>query len=776
MYELIPDELKALPNWVCWRAVPKPTKGGGTKLSKQPINPRTGGLAQSNNPQTWTDFETAVAASVDYAGIGFMFAGSGYIGIDIDNRPEELDAYRNGDYSTIFGQMNESLQTYMEFSQSGNGVHFIGRGTLPDKDFKNSDVGIEMYTGARFFVMTGNLCTEFVDINDITEAVKPFYAQYKTGQAEKQAAGVPAGTPRQLPLQPCAATAQEIIDRASRSRQGQKFSALYAGDTTGYNSNSEADMAFCNMLAFWCQGDTQIMDEIFRSSGLMREKWDRKQSGTTYGAITLQKAVDDLSTAYTGHSDSGSSDYAITIRQAAETAAPSVRGKMYRFDDTGNAERLFDAFGEMLRFCYTDKKWLYYFEGKWYTDNIGYIRQLADSATMLQEQERVLYANDEEMLKAFDRHLKKSRSFAGKTAMIREAEHYAPILPQHLDRNKSVIGAKNGIIDLRTGELLPHDREAYLTKQSPVIYNPDAPVPKLWLQFLHDIFGGDPYMLEYIQKCVGYSLTGSTSEQCAFFLFGTGRNGKSTFLEIVRGILGDYATNIQPQTIMVNPKSGNAPSSDIARLKGARLVTSVEPNEGMRLDEGLLKQLTGDDVVTARKMFSEEFEFKPEFKLWMATNHKPLIRGTDTGIWRRIHLIPFEVQIPLDRVDKKLKYKLVKEAEGILKWAVQGCLKWQNEGLTMPQKVLEAVREYQHEMDVISAFLDACCVTGEGEAKASRLYAVYAKWADEHNEYKMSSTKFGTELMRKDFIGRRMGKDGCRYYTGVALDKTEYQE
>ena len=774
MYELIPDEMKAMPRWICWRAVPDPKAHSG--ISKQPVNPRTGGMAQSNNPQTWADFETAVAVSVDYAGIGFMFAGSGYIGIDIDNRPEELDAYRNGDYSTIFGQMNESLQTYMEFSQSGNGVHFIGRGTLPDKDFNNRDMGVEMYTGARFFVMTGNLCTEYVDIGDITEAVKPFYEKYRT-KAKRKTYSEPAG---QYQLSEHSMNAAEIIDRAKASRQGAKFAALYSGDTSGYTSPSEADMAFCNMLAFWCQGNMQLMDEIFRSSGLMREKWDRKQSGTTYGAITLQKAVDDLSTAYTGRGDSGDrsptggSDYAITIRQAADTAAPSVRGKMYRFDDTGNAERLFDAFGEMLRFCYTDKKWLYYFEGKWYTDNIGYIRQLADSATMLQEQERVLYAHDEEMLKAFDRHLKKSRSFAGKTAMIREAEHYAPILPQHLDRNKSVIGAKNGIIDLRTGELLPHDREAYLTKQSPVIYNPDAPAPKLWLQFLRDIFDNDPYMLEYIQKCVGYSLTGSTSEQCAFFLFGTGRNGKSTFLEIVRGILGDYATNIQPQTIMVNPKSGNAPSSDIARLKGARLVTSVEPNEGMRLDEGLLKQLTGDDVVTARKMFSEEFEFKPEFKLWMATNHKPLIRGTDTGIWRRIHLIPFEVQIPLDRVDKKLKYKLVKDAEGILKWAVQGCLKWQNEGLTMPQKVLEAVREYQHEMDVISAFLDACCTTGEGETKASKLYAIYAKWAEEHNEYLMSSTKFGTELKRKGIVKKNM-PDG-RYYVGITLDSDYYQQ
>ena len=768
MYELIPDEMKALPRWICWRAVPDPKAHSG--ISKQPVNPRTGGMAQSNNPQTWTDFDTAVAASVDYAGIGFMFAGSGYIAIDIDDRPGEIDDYRNGICDNIFGQMNEALKTYAEFSQSGTGIHFIGRGTLPGKDFNNRDLGVEMYTGARFFVMTGNLCTEYVDIGDITEEVKPFYEKYVTKAKTKQSETLP----EQLPLQPCASSARDIIDRASRSRQGAKFTALYNGDTSGYTSPSEADMAFCNMLAFWCQGDIQMMDEIFRSSGLMRDKWDRRQSGTTYGAITLQKAVEGLSAVYTGTgSETVSDSYSISIRNKAEAAAPGICGKMYRFDDTGNAERLFDAFGNMLRFCYTEKKWLYYYEGKWCTDNIGYIRQLADSATMIQEQERVLYAHDEKLLTAFDRHLKKSRSFSGKTNMIREAEHYAPILPQNLDRNRSVIGAKNGIIDLRTGELLPHDREAYITKQTTVPYNPDAAVPKLWLQFLADIFANDPYMLDYIQKCVGYSLTGSTSEQCAFFLFGTGRNGKSTFLEIVRGILGDYATNIQPQTIMVNPKSGNAPTSDIARLKGARLVTSVEPNEGMRLDEGLLKQLTGDDVVTARKMFSEEFEFKPEFKLWMATNHKPLIRGTDTGIWRRIHLIPFEVQIPVEKVDKKLKYKLVKESEGIMKWAVQGCLKWQNEGLSMPPKVLDAVREYQHEMDVISAFLDACCVTGEGETKASRLYAVYAKWAEEHNEYLMSSTKFGTEMTKR--FERKKTKSGL-VYTGVSIGTDEYKE
>lgn len=176
-------------------------------------------------------------------------------------------------------------------------------------------------------------------------------------------------------------------------------------------------------------------------------------------------------------------------------------------------------------------------------------------------------------------------------------------------------------------------------------------------------------------------------------------------------------------------------------------------------------------MVTARKLFAEEFEFKPEFKLWMATNHKPIIRGTDTGIWRRIHLIPFEVQIPSDKVDRHLKYKLAQELDGIFRWAIDGCMLWQKEGLRMPKAVLDAVKEYQHEMDVISAFIDNCCITGGGEVKASQLYSVYARWADENNEYKMSNTKFGVEMQKK--FERVKRRDGW-FYSGIALGSENY--
>lgn len=425
-------------------------------------------------------------------------------------------------------------------------------------------------------------------------------------------------------------------------------------------------------------------------------------------------------------------------------------GKFYHFDDTGNAQRLSDTFGDVLKYNYTDKKWLFYADGKWNYDNIGYHRKIADTVAEMIENDRPLYEDDPKLEKAFEKHLKKIRDYNGKTNMLKEYEHYSPITPQMLDQNKAVIGCKNGILDLKDGKLYPHDKKAFITKQVPVNYNPNAPEPSLWLNFLNDIFARDESLINYVQKCVGYSLSGSTVEQCLFFLYGTGSNGKSVFLDIIRYILGDYATNIQPQTLMTSPKAGNAPSSDIARLKGARLVTSVEPNEGMWLDEGLVKQLTGDDVVTARKMFGEEFEFKPEFKIWLATNHKPRIRGTDDGIWRRIHLIPFNVRISDEKKDKFLKNKLLKEAECIFKWAVDGCMLWNRQGLNKPKSVLDATTEYRHEMDVISSFIEDCCIVGDThQVKASELYSTYVIWAETNNEYRIPNTKFGLEMAKR---------------------------
>ena len=357
------------------------------------------------------------------------------------------------------------------------------------------------------------------------------------------------------------------------------------------------------------------------------------------------------------------------------------------------------------------------------------------------------YGEDSDITKAFQKHMKQSRSHKSKENMLKEVRHSTPIMPAQLDRYKMAINTPSGLLNLKSGELYEHKAEYYLTKITNVEYSKNTDCPR-WESFLKEIFDDDLDLVRYVQKAVGYTLTGSTAEECVFFLYGTGRNGKSTFLDIIRDVMGDYATNIQPETIMIRSNTSSAINSDIARLKGARFVSSVEPNEGVRINEGLLKQLTGQDVVTARKLYSAEFEFKPEFKLWMATNHKPIIRGTDTGIWRRIHMIPFMVQIPEEKTDKNLRHKLKSELMGIFKWCLDGCLMWQREGLKRPKAVLESVREYRREMDVVSAFIEDRCELS-GAVQSSKLYACYAQWAQDNNEYCMSATKFSVEISKR---------------------------
>lgn len=757
-YSAIPQELKGYKNWVCWQAYPDPKSHSG--ISKKPINPRTGGFAMPNNSDTWSDFETAVRQSGKYSGIGFMFSNSPFFGVDLDDMPNDIQDYQNGGADNIISEFVNTLQSYTEFSQSKTGVHIICKGTLPEgrRKAKNDSGGFEMYENGRFFVVTGNYCSEYGYINDCTESVKPLHSKYLGKAAEpKPNKNITVNLN----------SVDDIVRAACSAKNGSLFKALYSGDFSAYSSQSEADMAFCNMLAFWCGCDADKMDSIFRQSGLMRDKWDRKQSGTTYGVITLQKAISGCSQTYNPKKQN---DYSISIGNGKVIqTVDEEKMRAYTFDDMGNAERFVDLFGENVRYCYTEKKWYFYNSMRWSVDNLGVILRMADKCVEAMKAEAKLYLQaDEEsggdMAKAFEKHMKSSRSNKSKKAMLNEIEHHLPILPIQMDRYKMALNTPSGIINLKNGDVKAHNPEYYFTKITSVDCAEAADCPR-WLAFLDDIFAGDKDLIRYIQKAVGYSLTGSTAEQCAFFLYGTGRNGKSTFIDVIRDVFGDYAANIQPETIMVKSSQSNAINSDIARLKGARLVTSVEPNEGVRLNEGLLKQLTGDDTVTARKLYSEEFEFKPEFKLWMATNHKPIIRGTDTGIWRRIHMIPFNVQISEDKVDKNLTHKLKAEMTGIFKWCIDGCLMWQREGLQMPAAVLKSVREYRREMDVISAFIEDKC-TLEGTVQASMLYAAYVSWADSNNEYCMSNTKFSTELAKR--FEKIKGRN-YKYFSGISL-------
>lgn len=719
MYENIPNELKKLKQWVCWC---------GDKLPK---NPYTGGNAQSNNKDTWSDYDTAIAAlkKYNFDGIGFMFA-NGYFGVDLDHCLDNTD---------FVDEFVETLQSYTEISRSGNGIHIICKGTLPDGARRKG--GVEMYQTGRYFITTGNLYNEkYKEIRDCTESIKILHSKYLYTETPKVAPRVV----EHLDLED-----SEVVDRARNSKTGNLFQLLYNGNWQGiYNSQSEADLAFCNMLAFWTQKNEAQMDSIFRASGMYRPKWDEKRGVYTYGEKTLNKAISCCTEVYEPRYNDNGTDLAMGVFGKNEQGQQQPRN-VYDMTDTGNAQRLRDKYKGNIKYSYIQKEWLYWTGKIWNTDNTGEIKKLSD--IIIQDMKKEAFQEEGEIQDDMLKWCNRTASSKGKVAMIVETQHLEdiPVLPDEFDCYNDYLNCQNGIVNLRTGELMPHDSNFMMTKISYSEYDNSGKKPEKWLKFLADVTNNNQELIDYLQKCVGYSLSGSTREQCAFFVYGMGNNGKSTFLDIVSDLLGTYSANVQPETIMVK-KTDNSASSDLARLKSIRYVTSVEPNEGVRLNEGLVKQLTGGDLVTCRFLYGKEFEYRPEFKIWVGTNHKPVIRGTDFGIWRRIRLIPFTVNIPKEKIDTSLKYKLRQEMPQILNWAVQGCIKWQKEGLTPPKCVSNATQEYKKEMDILASFCENCIVfDADSKIQATDLFNVYTKWAQANNEYEMPSRKFYNEIVKK---------------------------
>lgn len=722
--ENIPAELKNVSQWVCWQ--------GDDKVPK---NPHDGRNAKSNDNSTWGSFQDAISACDKYGfdGLGFMFA-NGYFGVDLDHCLDNKE---------FCDEFVETLQSYAEISKSKNGIHIICKGSLPDGARRKG--GVEMYDKGRYFICTGDVYNpKFSKVNDCTDAIKILHSKYLPSNELKVEA---------RKFEPVDMEDQEVIDKASSCRTGYLFSMLMSGNWEGlYSSQSEADLALCNQLAFWTQKNPAQMDRIFRASGLMRDKWDKKRGGQTYGAMTLGKAIANCIDVYEPKRYSDEKDLALALFKDGKMGAEEPR-KLYDMTDTGNAHRLIDKFGNVLRYSYNRKKWFYWDGKTWRTDESGEVKKLAD--IICDDIKREAFMEQDEKTQAdMLKWANKTASSKGKESMIKEAQHLQgiPASPEDFDKYTDYLNCQNGIINLRNGELIPHDSSFMMSKICMAEYDVSGKKPKLWLRFLDDVTNHNKQLQDYIQKCVGYSISGSNREQCAYFLYGMGNNGKSTFLDTIADLIGGYASNTQPETVMMRKWSDTGASSDIARLKSARFVTCEEPTEGVRLNEGLLKQLTGGSKVTCRFLYGDEFEYTPEFKIWVATNHKPIVRGTDVGIWRRIKLIPFEVNIPAEKVDKTLKYKLRKEFPQILKWAVEGCIKWQKEGIEEPDCVQEAIKEYKVEMDLLASFMEQCLVIDydcKDKIMASDLFRLYSKWAKENNEYEMSSKKFFRDIGNK---------------------------
>jgi len=418
--------------------------------------------------------------------------------------------------------------------------------------------------------------------------------------------------------------------------------------------------------------------------------------------------------------------------------------------DLGNAQRLVEAEGENIRYCYKNKSW-YVWDGRmWSKDQSGAIYRKAKQTAkgMLNEAADLQDEEERKLLVTYEQSCESEARINAMVSMARWQEG-VPVQLTDFDCNPMLFNCKNGTIDLGTGTLRAHCRGDLVSKIAPVEFEPDAKCPT-WDKFLATVTDGNTELAQYLQRCVGYSLTGQTSEHALFLLYGTGANGKSTFLEVLRYIFGEYSQTADFSSFLAS--TGQAVRNDLAKLCGARFVTASESDGGRRLDETVIKQLTGGDTIAARFLYSESFEFTPQLKLWLGTNHKPTIRGQDEGVWRRIRVIPFTVSIPDEQQDHYLRDKLKLEASGIFNWALEGLTKWQADGLKEPAVVKDAITEYRTDQDVLLHFINNRCFENfEVESPARDLYQAYKQWAAETNEYVMNERGFSRALDERGF-------------------------
>jgi len=442
----------------------------------------------------------------------------------------------------------------------------------------------------------------------------------------------------------------------------------------------------------------------------------------------------------------------------------------YELSDLGNSERFLALHGGVLRFVPERERWIAWLDGRWQTESEEIIHQFGKlTVRMIADAAKGLPKGDEGA-KAIRRFARQSESRAKLDAMLELASRESAVrVPERLlDADPLLIGVQNGVVDLRDQTFRDARPEDLITKRAGAAYDPDAGCP-LWLGFLDRIMGGTAEMIGYLRRLSGYCLTGLTTERTLSIFVGSGANGKSTFLEVLRAVIGDYAIQTESATLMsIRGRSGGV-RNDVARLVGARLVTSSESEEGARLAESLVKSLTGGDAICARFLFKEHFEYHPSFKIIMATNARPEVRGHDQAVWDRLHVVRFPVSIPREERDQSLREKLLAERAGVLRWAVEGCGEWRREGLRPPEEVVAATADFREDQDLLGQWIAQRCVTDLGpevRTSSTALYEDFSSWLRVRGEEPVSHRVFGERLRGKGFVPI---KSNTYFYVGIVL-------
>lgn len=750
--DTIPATLRENGLFCCW----KYEKRNG-RLTKVPYTPGTGNRASTKDPATFAPLSETLEAVGNYDGIGVgVFGDLG--AIDIDHCISD-----NGELSEMAVDIMDTMQAYTERSPSGHGLRLLF--TVPpgfeyDKPrhyINKREIGLEVYIAGstnKYVTVTGNTLTPGVDLEERGEQLAAVLEKYM----------VRPKASKQKPTPLLTQADQDLIRRAKRSKRGAEFSNLWAGDGVAYESHSEADIALCNMLAFWTNRNPAQMDRLFRNSGLMRPKWDEIHGPDTYGNITIQNAIDTATEGYDPQAFFKSRADGITIGSLTLADLHPEKNDRYGWNDIGNGNLFADWYKGAARYVPDRKKWFVY-DGRVWVPDAGNLmvmelcKKLADNLTIY-----ALSIPDERQRGAYLDFVKKWQRRNYRETILKDAASVYPIQMIEFDRHPYLYNCLNGTLDLQTFEFRPHSQDDMLSMISNVSYDPDARC-KLWEKVIDDAMQGDQSKAEFLQKGMGYGLTGDTSEECLFILFGaTTRNGKGTAMETYMTMQGDYGKAARPETIAQKDKPNSAaPSEDLARLAGARVVNISEPGKNMILSTALVKALTGNDTINARFLNENSFDFKPQFKFFINTNYLPKVTDVTVFSSGRVKVIPFERHFTEAEQDKTLKKKLAKahNLSGILNWCLDGLRLARETGFTPPPAVVEATAKYQQDSDKIARFIADEMEQGtEYEVRTAEAFERYKSWCSINLYRAGSSGKFNEEMAAYAVIDRRRPKSG----------------
>jgi len=695
MPSIIPAEIRSQKAWVGYV-----TRQNNGRIDKIPMNVMTGAPAKSNDPATWTDFEMALDLAIqrNYAGIGFMLQPP-FVGVDIDH------CVKDGVIAPYAVEILKALNSYSEYSPSGTGIHILCKGEIA-RACKISKIGLEIYTKGRFFTVTGNRLENYpAEINDCTDALKGIFSRF----VDK-------------------APANDILSLIAKSKDAERFQRLYSGQwQNDYPSQSEADLALCNKLAFWTGKDVGQMDALFRQSGLMRPKWDERHfgDGRTYGQSVIEKAIADCHEVYAPSRPSLLIVRKVNANEVADEILKHHR--LINFADT-----YYEYKGGCYRPLFIEEvqKWIKYACGAGFS--------------------------------------------ASKLRNVLVALKTETFIKPDIINGITLFNVKNGLYDIDKMKLLPHSADVYSINQLNVTYRENAEC-LLWQKSLDQIFENDAARIMLLQEYFGYCLTRDNDYEKALFLFGEGANGKSVVLYVLEELIGkDNCSSI--------PLEKFNDSHYIARLRDKLVNISLETNAKTNVYDNMFKAIVTGDTISADEKYGQPFQFKPYCKLLFSTNNMPRVGDKTEGYYRRLLILPFNRQFSIEERDPKLKHKIVaSELDGIFLWSLNGLTRLRKRGYFEESASMQTVKDaYRKENNNVIIFVEEQCVLdAQADVGSDALYVAYRDWCLESEYRPLSKIMFGRELLRqypainKGRCGASRRWDGIRVRRDGEVDYSE---